>query len=243
VDSRRTILVVDELPMFRELGALFLARSGRVVTAEGGAEALEVAQREKPDVVLTDLNMPGMDGEALCRAVKDDPELHDTPVIMMVGGDTGDDRARCVRAGADDVLIKPLERLHLVEVVSRFLHRGPLRGLTRIRLRVPVQLCAEQEEHRGTVRDLSRGGVFVETSWEAPMHTEVHLRFQLPEGSPEVAPTAQVMWHRERPGGLTGIGVGMRFLSLDGRALRALDDFIFERSRSASHAGRGGILA
>ena len=72
-----------------------------------------------------------------------------------------------------------------------------------------------------------------------PTRTEVQLRFQLPETRTEVAPTAQVIWQRTRPHG----GVGMRFLSLDGRALRTLDDYIFERIRPASSAGRGGLLA
>jgi Tfp pilus assembly protein PilZ len=93
------------------------------------------------------------------------------------------------------------------------------------------------------MRNLSRGGLFIETSWEVPTRTEVHLRFRLPESGSEVSPTAQVIWHQESPGGLTGAGVGMRFLSMDGRALRTLDDYIFDRSRPASSAGLGGLLA
>ncbi|MBW2420869.1 MAG: response regulator [Deltaproteobacteria bacterium] len=243
MDSTRTILVVDEVPMFRELGALFLARSGRVLTAAGGAEALELAQREQPDVVLTDLFMPDMDGEALCRAIKDDPDLQETPVIVMISGDHGRDRARCVRAGAADVLIKPLSRVPLVEAVNRFLRQGTVRGLPRIALKAPVGLLAENEEHAGTVRNISRGGLFVETPWQVPMRTEVQLHFELPDTDTPVTPTAQAIWHQENPDRLTGRGVGMRFLSLDGRALRTLDDYIFERMRPASGAGRGGLLA
>jgi CheY-like chemotaxis protein len=125
VTPQRTILVVDDAPVFRELGSLFLARSGRVITASYGNEALVAMQRERPDVVVTDLHMPGMDGDALCREIKSDLHLRHIPVIVATSGESADERARAVLAGADDVIAKPIRRLSLIQAVNRFLRGYP----------------------------------------------------------------------------------------------------------------------
>ncbi len=75
MEAKRTILLADDAPMFRELGSVFLARSGRVVTAEDGHQGLEALRTEKPSVVVADLDMPRMDGAELCRRIKGSEEL------------------------------------------------------------------------------------------------------------------------------------------------------------------------
>ena len=119
MDEERTILIVDDAPMFLEIEGLFLARSGRVVTAQSGEEALARARRESPDLMLVDAYMPGMSGADVCRAVRSDPQLSDTPIIALCSSDEADERAAILRAGADDVLSKPIDRMALVESVQR----------------------------------------------------------------------------------------------------------------------------
>ena len=82
--GERTILIADDAAMFRELGALFLARSGRVLTANNGYEALDVARREHPAVVVADLDMPCLGGDGLCLRLREDESLAGTPVILVV---------------------------------------------------------------------------------------------------------------------------------------------------------------
>ena len=65
-----TILVVDDVPLFRELECLFLARCGRVITASTGREALALAARERPAVVVLDAHLPDVAGEEVCRLLK-----------------------------------------------------------------------------------------------------------------------------------------------------------------------------
>ena len=84
-EMKRKILIVDDAPMFRELESLFLARSGRVITASDGSESLDLARRELPDVVVADYSMPGMRGDALCREIKSDPDLRKTPTAQRSG--------------------------------------------------------------------------------------------------------------------------------------------------------------
>jgi uncharacterized protein (TIGR02266 family) len=229
VDTERKILIADDAAMFRELGSLFLARSGRVITANNGYEGLMLARRDHPNVVVADLEMPCMDGDELCRRIKADPELVHTPVILLTPGGVAEDRARAVRAGADDVIAKPISRIALIQAVNRLLRGLPLRGLARVALEAEVQIVYGQQESWGTVRNLSRGGIFVESDYAMPPATEVALEFRLPEANCSLAPTAQVIWHRPRANGLPH-GMGLQFLALESAEAEAIDSFVYERA-------------
>jgi uncharacterized protein (TIGR02266 family) len=229
LEARPDILLVDDVAMFRELGALFLARSGRVTTAAGGIEALAVAHRNPPDLMLVDLLRPDLDGAEVCQMVKSDPDLCDIPVIMMVGHDEPRDWGRAVRAGANDVLPKPLSRAGLITAVSRLLGERDARGRPRVALNAPAELSLEGEVHDGLLHNISRGGLFVETPYSAPEQTEFCLRFELPDSHRELRPTAEVVWQRtEAQGEDMPAGLGMRFIEIDGGSVQLLDDFVLE---------------
>jgi CheY-like chemotaxis protein/Tfp pilus assembly protein PilZ len=230
MSDNRTILLVDDVPIFRELGALFLARAGRVVTAQSGDEALEIARREKPDLMLVDLLMPDLKGDDVCRFVKSDPDLHDIPVIMLVGDDSSSDWGRAVRSGANDVLAKPLCRVALNETVNRFLRGGTPVGSPRIDIDMPVELKLGSQTREGRLRNLSRGGVFVETECYTQEDSELGLSFVLPETESEITPTAQVIWRRRNRDTATGNGIGMRFVDITGTSIRTLEDYVYGRA-------------
>jgi uncharacterized protein (TIGR02266 family) len=235
VESVRKILIADDAAMFRELGALFLARSGRVITANNGFEALDLARRERPAVVVADLDMPCMGGDGLCLRMREEPELRETPVILVMSGDLAEDRARAIRAGADDVISKPISRMSLIQSVNRFLRGGTPRGQARVHCDARVQISNDEGERWGTVRNLSRGGIFVESEAPVAPGTEVALEFALPDLPLRLAPTAQVIWLRPRQKA-TPPGMGLRFLALDGDSAREIDSYIYERAPSASLA-------
>lgn len=225
MESRRTILLVDDVAMFLELGALFLARTGRVITARGGEHALRLARREHPDLILADLDMPDLDGESLCREIRDDAELAQTPFIMLVGDPDPCEHARAVRAGANDVIAKPIARIELIEAVERFLDRAIPTGLPRVELAEPVKIRHADLEAPGTLRNLSRGGVYVESECSFARESEVGLRFALPHGDLEISTTARVVWHQvQKP----MIGMGMRFLEIDEETRKSFGNFVFE---------------
>jgi CheY-like chemotaxis protein/Tfp pilus assembly protein PilZ len=241
VDSGRTLLVVDDVPMFRELGALFLARSGKVLTAEDGAEALEIARRERPVLVLSDLQMPRMDGAALCAEIKSDPEIGRTPVIVMTGSELAADHARAVLAGADDVIPKPMSRGALLETVNRFLRFPSPRGLPRAAVDAAVRIRAGAAETWGKARNLSRSGIFVEADLELSPQSDVALDFELPEAARHFSTTARVIWRR--PEGVSGghAGLGLRFVGIDGKSTRAIAEYVHERTSPlrAAFVGNG----
>ncbi|WP_439102962.1 adenylate/guanylate cyclase domain-containing protein [Congregibacter sp.] len=102
------ILAVDDREENRALLARYLTRSGHfVVTAPGGAEALEMLANADVDVVLLDRMMPGMDGREVLRRIKAEPKLRATPVIMISGEQDMQGIIECIEAGADDYLFKP----------------------------------------------------------------------------------------------------------------------------------------
>ena len=112
--SASTILAVDDEPK-----ALILLRhlaepeGHRVLTAERGADALALAQREHPDVILLDVMMPDMDGFEVCRRLRADPALATVPIILLTALDDRESRLRGLEAGADDFVTKPFDGTEL----------------------------------------------------------------------------------------------------------------------------------
>jgi putative two-component system response regulator len=112
---RRGILVVDDDEDQRRVLAQLLKRYGfEVITAADGEEALELVKSDEPDLVLLDVNMPGLDGFEVCRRIKANPETRLTPVILVTALTATEDRVRGIEAGADDFLSKPVDRNELL---------------------------------------------------------------------------------------------------------------------------------
>jgi two-component system cell cycle response regulator len=109
------ILVVDDiLPNLKLLEARLTAEYFDVTTAMNGAEALAICARDKCDVVLLDVMMPGMDGFEVCRRLKRDFSTAHIPVVMVTALDQPADRLKGLEAGADDFLTKPIDEIALI---------------------------------------------------------------------------------------------------------------------------------
>ena len=120
----RTILLVDDDEMVRELVAVTLdGGDDALLQAADGGEGLKIAREYQPDLIFLDVNMPVMDGFAVCQALKSDEQTRGIVVIMLTALGQEVDRDRARRAGADGYFTKPFSPLSLLRKVDEVL--GP----------------------------------------------------------------------------------------------------------------------
>lgn len=128
------ILVVDDVPAnVKLLEVRLLAEYFEVVTAYNGADALDLCEHGKIDVVLLDIMMPEMDGFEVCSRLKSDPATSHIPVVMVTALDQVADRVRGLEAGADDFLTKPVNDLQLMTRVKSLVRLKMLTDELRLR--------------------------------------------------------------------------------------------------------------
>jgi len=122
----KTLLIVDDNPDMRALVRLtFGYKDFKVLEAENGMRGLEIAGRERPQVILLDVMMPGeIDGFEVCRRIKADPELARALVIMLTARAQQTDLQTGFGAGADYYLTKPFSPLQLESVVRDMLQKA-----------------------------------------------------------------------------------------------------------------------
>src|SRR6266404_4746016 len=115
------ILVVDDEPQIRRVLRSTLAARGYVITdARTGEEALEWVRKKPPDLVLLDMNMPGMGGIETCREIR---RVSDAPIIMLTVRNTERDKVSALDAGADDYVVKPFSIEELLARIRAALRR------------------------------------------------------------------------------------------------------------------------
>jgi two-component system, OmpR family, alkaline phosphatase synthesis response regulator PhoP len=125
----RKVLVVDDDAKTVDLVKLYLKRDGyRVVTAQDGIEGLRMARETKPDLMVLDLMLPGMDGLQVCRMLRAES---DVPIIMLTAKTTEEDRLTGLDLGADDYVTKPFSPRELAARIRAVLRRIPEESLMR----------------------------------------------------------------------------------------------------------------
>jgi two-component system alkaline phosphatase synthesis response regulator PhoP len=133
----QTILVVDDEPHIVEIVCDYLKQAGyRVVTAADGQTALTLARHERPDLIVLDLLLPGIDGLDVCRRLRQDLGLADTPIVMLTARVEETDKLIGLELGADDYVTKPFSPRELVARVRAVLRRArnsaPPSGIIRV---------------------------------------------------------------------------------------------------------------
>lgn len=120
-DNRPIVLVVEDNADIREYIRSFLADRYNVVTAADGQEGLDAAQQQIPDLIVSDIMMPVMDGVTLCRLVKEDVQTSHIPVILLTAKDSTRDKEEGYAAGADSYLSKPFSAGLLISRIDNLL--------------------------------------------------------------------------------------------------------------------------
>ena len=118
--TKTRILIIEDNPQNRYLAAFLLEHAGHEVhQAETGAQGLEMAKRLIPDLILLDIQLPEMDGHEVTRILKATPSLRDIPVVAVTSYAMAGDREKCLAAGAEGYIEKPIDPdTFAAEVVS-----------------------------------------------------------------------------------------------------------------------------
>ncbi|BCR06732.1 hypothetical protein DESUT3_38010 [Desulfuromonas versatilis] len=230
-----TILLVDDVKLFLELEKSFLEGAGhRVVTAANGEEALAGLVEAEPDLLLLDLYMPGRDGDEICRELRASTRWRDLPVIMVTAAGKEEEIGRCLAAGCDDYITKPVNKNDLLEKVQRVL--GGVRGrtATRVPATLRVQLKSRDKSLSATARDISRNGIYVKSSTSLAVGSPVELRLELPDGR-QLPVLGKVKRVQEGPEG----GMGIYFVAPEPQGVRALEELVNQGLESPEPAAQG----
>ena len=122
----RRVLVVEDSRTIAAVVKYFLELEGFTVSVAGdGLAGLEMAFQERPDMIVSDLNMPGMDGLAMIRALRQDRRTSDVRVLMLTSETSVESETQGLAAGADDYILKPVEPRRLAARVKSLLGRTP----------------------------------------------------------------------------------------------------------------------
>ncbi len=119
---KKTILLIEDNPQNRYLVQFLLETRGyEILQAETGSQGLEMAANHRPDLILLDIQLPGMDGHAVARALKSDPQLKAIPIVAVTSYAMVGDREKCLAAGAEGYIEKPIDPESFGAEVERFL--------------------------------------------------------------------------------------------------------------------------
>ena len=129
--QKERVLIVEDDRTITSVVKYFLELEGfEVVLAENGLIGLEAAKRGLPQIIVTDCNMPVMDGVAMVKALRADARTQDISILMLTSGNSLEDETRALAAGADDYILKPVEPRRLVARIKTLLARSKRRQLT-----------------------------------------------------------------------------------------------------------------
>ena len=117
------VLVVEDSPTMRQLivFALKRIRGFQIVEANDGVDGLKKLSADKFDLILTDINMPIMDGLKLVSMVRNDPNYKETPIIVITTEGAIEDRERALALGANEYITKPIQTMKILETVKKLM--------------------------------------------------------------------------------------------------------------------------
>jgi uncharacterized protein (TIGR02266 family) len=226
----RKILLAEDKDLFLCLQKAFFARETvDLIVARTGRKVLEMAAAERPDLVLLGLDLPEMAGDECCRRLKENHTLRSIPVILLAPHDQPESLKRCLQAGCDDVVTKPICRPLFLQVAGRLLNIANRTGpRTSTRLRIHYGTGTQKLLTDYSV-NLSAGGVFIESMEILPVETPLALEFSLPGGHLTIRCRGRVAWVNTADQPINfrlPPGMGVQFLDLSLNDLDTLREFI-----------------
>lgn len=208
----RPILVIDDDPMFCELVTATLWGIGfEVLSASDGPSGIDLARAAQPAVILLDIMMPGIDGIATCKRLKQDPVVWNIPVIGITASPDLKYTEEAFQAGAELFLAKPVGVKSLTQVVNLAAQRVHRETGHRVYPRFPAELavgCLVPAGNSDTIRqvlgrtsNLSLGGLLLLLPERVPPGTVLELLLALPLPREPITADGTVIWQGPKPAG------------------------------------------
>jgi CheY-like chemotaxis protein len=236
----RLVLIIDDDPAVCELVSAILGDEDfEVVAAQDASSGLELARTSPPAVILLDMMMPGIDGIATCRRLKQDPILQKIPVIGITGSEDFKLTEKIFRAGAALFLPKPFEPTRLTHVVelawaSAQHEKGASRYHPRLLVNVPVSCLAigrvaTSRKIVGHTGNASLGGLLLWLPENLPSRTTLRLTLELAEGA--ITAKGRVAWNDPKSSGDRTFRHGIQLLGF----VEGAGDVRYRRFLSQAH--------
>ncbi|MBP7690757.1 MAG: response regulator, partial [Anaerolineales bacterium] len=244
-----TLLIVDDDPVVREAIGVFLQDAGyRLVFAEDGAQALRLAEAARPDVIVLDVMLPGLDGFEVCRRLRASPAQAEIPIVLVTALDDRASRLTGLQAGADDFLGKPLDWAELRARVHHLTRFNRYRILLHERAQFEAALRVKTQQ----LQDLSRRLLEVQEAERRFLAAELHddvgqvltglrLILELAARPDQPAPARQASLAQaqtllqELTARVRALSLDLRPAMLDDFGLFAALEWLFERFTRQTH--------
>jgi uncharacterized protein (TIGR02266 family) len=232
------VLLAEEIEFFLELEKTYFRNSGiALLLARDGHQAFSMAVAERPNLIIMNLDLPGIGGDECSRRIKDHPDIHSTPVFLVASSANPEVRERARRAGCEELLIKPIQRRPFHQSAGR--HLGIIqRNNSRIKARLRVHYgTGDQKLLTHYSVNLSTGGIFMETNVVLPVDTPLSLEFSLPGSVQQLQCRGRVAWVNLPGDALSPSlppGMGIQFVDLKLAELHAIKEFVQMEALQAS---------
>lgn len=231
-DERKKIVVAgdvrDLIPMGPTAWNRSLFSTNEVQTAP---EALEALAADEPALLVASENLPGLCGVDLCRIIRSSLNRRKVSIMVVVRREDDQERRELMRAGANAVIVGPVEAQELSRQVARLTNIASRSGL-RVMVRVLTHEIGPSPCQLGWSRNLSVSGMLLETDRGLGVGSSLGVRFFLPGVSEEISNEARVT--RMEPQAPKTLLAGLRFRCLSGGAREAISDFVRQRGLKTS---------
>ncbi|HLB05353.1 MAG TPA: response regulator [Thermodesulfobacteriota bacterium] len=187
--------ISNDVKLFLEVEKTILSkRNLQIFTASSGHDAIDIHKRERVDLILCDLYMPGMNGDELCRTIRSDGTLKNASIVMVTTSTLEEDIERCRKAGANDYIAKPINPTELLKKLSTYIGVA-MRANTRVFVRLRVEGTAGDSSKLfiGTTLNISSSGSLIETGHIFTLGDTLSFSLAIPDRAAQIYAKGEVV--------------------------------------------------
>jgi CheY-like chemotaxis protein len=221
--TKKVLLVDDTESSLALLRRIVMPAHFTMFEANSGRQALKIHRRERVDLIIMDLQMPGMDGEQVTRTIRAERGQRTVSILLFADGSRPVLRERCLAAGADDFIPKPFKSADLLARV-RSLMNVVVRKETALLAHVKAEDAGpDVKPFVARIVNVSTSGLLLETNVPLARGRRVRVKFFVPDSTTQISARATVV-RRADAGG--AVRCGVRFTALDPSARRIILDYV-----------------